>query len=49
MAPPGLRHRFPLRGERQHSPKFDGFYLATDDEPASSPMQVAQLGCSRHA
>jgi hypothetical protein len=29
-----LRHRFPLTAERQHSPRFDGLYVATDDKPA---------------
>lgn len=29
-----LRHRFPLIGERQQSPRFDGLYLATDNKPA---------------
>ena len=29
-----LRHRFPLIGERQNNPRFDGLYVATDNEPA---------------
>jgi hypothetical protein len=39
-----LRHRFPVIAERQHSPRFDGLYLSTDDPESIFLLCAAVAG-----